>query len=97
MTILSSSRPLTAASSSAPNWRLGGSFVSQRFTIAAHQKQIGNDGTFDAEGEIARIAKQRHFEEMKSLYIRNPILPMREALRVPQFPEKPATQSRQRR
>ena len=52
--------------------------------------EFGDDGAFEAEGEIAGIAEERHFEELESMNIRDGVDPLCETVPVPKFPEKAA-------
>ena len=52
--------------------------------------EFGDDGAFEAEGEIAGIAEKRHFEELEAMNIRDGVDPLCETVPVPKFPEKAA-------
>ena len=54
--------------------------------------QLGNHGAFEAKEEVACVAEQRHFEEVKTIDVRDGVDPFREAMPIPELPEKPADQ-----
>ena len=63
-------------------------FKKQSFLAFVYQ--LCNHSAFEAEGEVAAVAEQRHFKEMEAVDVRDGVDPFGEALHVPQLPEKSA-------
>src|SRR5688572_13431364 len=61
------------------------------------ENELGDRQALESKRKIPCIAQERHLEKPESMNQGNGIFPMREALIVPQFPEKPAHQGRQGR
>ena len=49
-------------------------------------------GTFETEGEIAGVAKQRHFKEVVASDVGDLVDPLDDAVPIPQLPEESADQ-----
>ena len=60
------------------------------------REAVCNHGALQAEGQVAGVTQQRHFKDMKALYVRDPIDPFCQATPIPELPEEPADQGGER-
>src|SRR3954462_13198843 len=51
---------------------------------------VVHDEAFDSERQVAQVTEQGHFENVPAVHIRHRIDPFRQAVEIPELPEKSA-------
>ena len=57
---------------------------------------VGDDETFDAEGNVAEKPKERHLEIMEALDVRDRVDPLRKGVEIPHLPDEATDERRDR-
>ena len=59
--------------------------------------RVGDDETFDTEGNVAEESEERHLEIVEALDVRDRIDPLREGVDIPHLPDESANERRDRK